>query len=137
MADFWILRSGSADRGAPKGQELDVKSRMAQDPQDHSQIVPGTAQNGVERITETALEPVLPQLAFVLHVADGRFNRATSMNGSFDRWGQAALLSATPDRHALDADTAITSPRSCKRRLILRPPQAGCARRTSMTAACT
>ena len=80
---------------------------MPEGSQDHAEIVSGAAQHGVHGITEGALEPIPTQFAFVFHMADRWLNGAAPMNGFLDRRGNAALLAAAPDRHAIDADAAI------------------------------
>lgn len=67
----------------------------------------GAAQQGIQGIPEGALEPIPTQLAVAFHMADRGFNGTASVDGFPDGRGDAALLSATPDRHAFDADAAI------------------------------
>ena len=52
--------------------------------QDHAEIVSGAAQDGIQGITESALEPIPTQLAFVFHMADRGLNGTAPMNGFLD-----------------------------------------------------
>ena len=69
--------------------------------------MPGTAKDGIEGVADTALEPVSPQFTFVFHVANRWLNGASSADSLPDRLCDTAFLATAPDRHPLNANTAI------------------------------
>ena len=69
--------------------------------------MPGTAEYGMQRIAETALEPVSSQTPVVFHVTDDRFDGASPVDRLFDRRRDAAFLAAEPDSNTGDGDTTI------------------------------
>ena len=93
---------GDGNREAP-----DPDAKKPDGSQDHSEIVAGATKDGIQGVTEAALEPIPTQLAVVFHVTNGGFHGTSSMNGFPDGRGDAAFLAAAPDRQAIDADTPI------------------------------
>ena len=54
--------------------------------------MPGAAKHCMHGIAQWPFEPVAPQLAVVLHVADGGFNRASELNHRLEATRDAASL---------------------------------------------
>ena len=75
--------------------------------ENHPQIVACAAEYGIYGITQEALEPIASQLAIILHVANRRFNGTSPTNRLADGRGNSPFLSASPDRHSVNADAAI------------------------------
>jgi len=65
---------------------------LAQLGDEEADVVTGTAQDGVEDITERVLERVPAQAPVHLHVADGRLDGASAPGRGLERAGDAALL---------------------------------------------
>ena len=53
----------------------------------------GAAEHGMHGITQRSLEPVAPQFAIGLHVADGRFDGTSALDHRLEATRDAALLS--------------------------------------------
>ena len=85
-----------------------IDETKPEDSEDHAQVVAGATEDGMQRITEAALEPVSPQTPFVLHVPDGRFNGTSSVNRLFDGWRHTTFLATAPDGDARHLNAPIT-----------------------------
>lgn len=100
-------RTQFAMPSCPRTQNPGVKKPDGS--QDQAQVMAGTAQHRIEGIAQRALEPVAPQFALVFHVADGGFDGTAAVNRLSNRAGDAAFLSAVPDRHLVDRHAAIAA----------------------------
>lgn len=69
--------------------------------------MPGATQHGMQRVPQTALEPVPAQTTVIFHMPDGRLDGASPVDRLFDRRCDATFLAAAPNGHACDIDTAI------------------------------
>ena len=59
---------------------------------DEPDIVSGAAKHCMHGITQWPFEPVAPQLAIILHVADGRFDSASALDHRLEATRDAASL---------------------------------------------
>lgn len=84
-----------------------MHAKKPEDSRGHADILSGATQHGIQGIPEGAFEPIPEQLAFNSPVTDRGLNGTAPIKGFLDRRCSAALLAATPDRHAFDADAAI------------------------------
>lgn len=81
-----------------KGQNLDAKKPQL--PEDHAQVVAGTAEHGMERIAQAAAEPVAAQQSFILHVPDHRFDGTGPFDVLLEPARDTAPHAAAPNLHS-------------------------------------
>jgi len=82
-------------------------SELAQPGDEEADVVPGAAQDGVDRVTERALERVSGQASVPLHVPDGRLDGASAPDHGLERAGDATPLARAQDAHAFDLGAAV------------------------------
>ncbi len=75
--------------------------------EDHVQVMPCGAENGMQDLPQVSFEPISPQATIVFHMADGGFDGTSSVNRLVDGRRHAAFLTATQNGDARDLDTSI------------------------------
>ena len=78
----------------------------------------GTAEYGMQRIAETALEPVAAQTAVVFQVTDRWFDGTSPMDRLLDRPRDTTLLATEPVPFAYSFDRLLTHHRQCCRACV-------------------